>query len=144
MLSTLRQELADVGVERFTARDHRPGLVRHVVLLAYRDDVTAEQKADVLRRFRALAYAPHTDGEPYILSVEAGEQDNGEGVGGGFEHGVVVTFASRGDRNYYVGEPVVDDPRFFDAEHAAFKELLGPLLAEGSRGVLVFDVATPG
>ena len=55
------------------------------------------------------------------------------------EQGFVVTFASAGDRNYYVGEPVISDSRFIDPVHADFKAFVGPLLAPG--GVLVFDVA---
>jgi hypothetical protein len=128
--------LADVGVETFTARDFRPGLVRHVVLFRYRPEVDEAQKGEVLRRFRGLATSPR-DGAPYVVSIEAGEQTSGEGAGGGFEHGIVVTFASEGDRNFYVGTPVVADPEFFDPEHARFKEFVGPLLAD----VLVFDVS---
>src|SRR3954451_22502611 len=141
MLTTLREELVRVGVERFTARDYQPGLVRHVVLFRYRDEVTAEQKREVLRRFRALADSPRENGRTFLLSIEGGPQRSGEGAGHDFEHGVVVSFASQGDRNYYVGEPVVDDPRFVDARHAAFKQFVGPLLDEGTRGLLVFDVA---
>ncbi|PRY13583.1 Dabb family protein [Kineococcus rhizosphaerae] len=137
--SALASLLADVGVPTFTARDFRPGLVRHVVLFRYREEVGAQQKEEVLRRFRALAGSPR-DGAPYVVSIEAGEQTSGEDAGGGFEHGVVVTFASEGDRNFYVGTPVVDDPAFFDAEHARFKDFVGPLLAD----VLVFDVVVPG
>ena len=47
------------------------------------------------------------------------------------------------DRNYYVGNPVVTDSRFFDPAHQAFKEFVGPLLdkdASGNvNGALVFD-----
>jgi hypothetical protein len=138
MSNPLAGLLADVGVQEFTARDFRPGLVRHVVLFRYRDEVTAAQKEEVLRRFRALADSPRPDGRPYVVSIEAGVQTSGEGAGGGFEHGIVVTFASEGDRNFYVGTPVVDDPAHQDPEHARFKEFVRPLLAEG--GVLVFDV----
>nr|WP_246314766.1 Dabb family protein [Kineococcus aurantiacus] len=130
--------LAEVGVAAFTARDFRPGLVRHVVLFRYRPEVDADQREEVLRRFRALADSPR-DGAPYIVSIEAGPQTSGEGVDGGFDHGIVVTFASEGDRNHYVGTPVVEDPAFSDPEHARFKEFVGPLLAD----VLVFDVAVP-
>lgn len=138
MSNPLTALLAEVGVERFTARDFRPGLVRHVVLFRYRDEVTPAQKEEVLQRFRALADGPRPDGQPYVVSIEAGEQTSGEGAGGGFEHGIVVTFASEGDRNFYVGTPVVDDPAHSDPAHAEFKGFVGPLLADD--GVLVFDV----
>lgn len=134
----LARQLSAVGVREFTARSYRPGLVRHVVLFRYRDGTSPQQRAEVLRRFLALADSVRDDGERYVVSIEAGEQTSGEGSGRGFEHGVVVTFASEGDRNYYVGTPVVDDARSYDPEHARFKEFVGPLLAED--GVLVFDV----
>ncbi|WP_432542932.1 Dabb family protein [Kineococcus sp. SYSU DK002] len=128
----------ELDVATITARGFRPGLVRHVVLFRYRDEVGAEQRQEVLTRFRALAASPR-DGEPYVVSLEAGEQTSPEGAGGGFEHGIVVTFASEGDRNYYVGDPVAPDPAHHDPEHARFKEFVGPLLAD----VLVFDVSVP-
>jgi hypothetical protein len=133
----LAQRQAAVGPREFTARDYRPGLIRHVVLFRYRDEVTADTKDEVLRRFLDLASSTR-DGSRYIVSIEAGPQGSGEGNGGGFEHGIVVTFASEGDRNHYVGTPVVTDPAYSDPRHAAFKEFVGPLLAQD--GVLVFDV----
>lgn len=134
-----RDQLAAVGAAAFTARTYRPGTLRHLVLFRYRDDVTAAQRQEVLRRFRALAGSRRADGGTYVGSVEAGEQRSGEDAGGGFDHGVVVTFASEGDRNYYVGAPVVTDPRHHDADHAAFKEFVGPLL-RSPGGALVFDL----
>ncbi len=79
--------LADVGVQEFTARDFRPGLVRHVVLFRYRDHVTPAQKEEVLQRFRALATSPRPDGRPYVVSIEAGTQTSGEGAGEGSSTG---------------------------------------------------------
>jgi hypothetical protein len=137
VLEELRRQLAEVGPATFTARDYRPATVRHVVLFRYRDDVTGEQQQEVLRRFRALADSER-DGERYVVSIEAGEQASGEGAAP-FRHGIVVTFASEGDRNYYVGTPVLDDPAHLDPAHAQFKEFVGPLL-HPSDGVLVFDV----
>ncbi|WP_432562728.1 Dabb family protein [Kineococcus sp. SYSU DK003] len=139
MIEELKRQLAEVGPAAFTARDYRPGTVRHVVLFRYREEVTPEQEQEVLRRFRALAGSRREDGQPYVVSIEAGEQGSGEEVGHGFRHGIVVTFASEGDRNYYVGTPVVDDPAHADPEHAAFKEFVGPLL-HPQDGVLVFDI----
>lgn len=137
-LAELQQESRAVGLEQFTARTYRPGLVTHIVLFGFAPTTTAEQKADVARRFHALADTPR-DGAPYIVSITSGAQVSGEAALGGFEHGFVVTFASLGDRNFYVGEPVVTDPGFFDPVHHEFKSFVGPLLREGSGGVLVFD-----
>ena len=134
----LQTELAAVGVERFTARDYHPGRVLHVVLLRYRADVPDATRQEVVARFLALAETER-DGTPYIESIVGGLPGGGDGAEAGFEQGFVVTFASAGDRNYYVGEPVISDSRFFDPVHADFKGFVGPLLAPG--GVLVFDVA---
>lgn len=139
-LTELQQESRSVGLERFTARDYGPGPVTHIVLFAYRATTTPEQKAEVARRFHALADSPR-DGAPYIVSITSGAQISGETAPGGFEYGFVVTFASLGDRNYYVGEPVVTDPAFFDPVHHEFKSFVAPLLREGAEGVLVFDFA---
>lgn len=139
-LAELQEESRAVGLERFTARDYRPRLVTHIVLFAFAPTTTDEQKADVARRFHALADTPR-DGSPYIVSITSGAQISGEVAPGGLEYGFVVTFASLGDRNFYVGEPVVTDPAFFDPVHHEFKSFVGPLLREGSECVLVFDFA---
>lgn len=135
-MNDLSSELDRVGVERFTAPDYAPGDIVHVVLFRFAPEVDAAAKAEVERRFRALQSEPDRDRGRYILSIEAGTQASGEGAGGGFELGFVVRFASEGDRNYYVGAPVQTDPAFFDPAHAAFKEFVGPLVAD----VLVYDI----
>jgi hypothetical protein len=130
----LAAQLAEVGVERFTARDYRPATVRHIVLFRFADAATAADRAETEQRFRSLAHT-RRDGEPYILSIESGAQISGEMGPDGFELGFVVSFASEGDRNFYVGEPVFADTAHLDTEHAAFKQYVGPLLAD----VQVFD-----
>lgn len=137
--NALDQELAEVGPETFTARDYKPGRVVHIVLFKFDPSTSDAVKTDVTGRFLALKDAPREDGEPYIQSIDAGPQASGEeAVGADYDLAFVVVFASVGDRNYYVGEPVVSDPRFFDGAHAAFKEYVGPLLDGGD--VLVFDI----
>ncbi|WP_317230787.1 Dabb family protein [Clavibacter sp. MX14-G9D] len=129
---------------QLTARDHMPGLVHHIVLFRLRDDAAPEDREEVERRFRALADSPHPDGSgPYIRSLHAGRQSSPEGVGRGFELGFVLTFASEGDRNLYLGEPLIRDPARIDAAHAAFKHFVGPLLAPDPHGVLVLDFTEP-
>ncbi|MCU1507782.1 MAG: Dabb family protein [Glaciihabitans sp.] len=134
-----RAELDAVGVERFTERDYRPGLVTHVVLFRFAADATSDDIAEVGRRFHALAATTRADGEPYILSVVSGEQQSSEDAGHGFQWAFAVGFASFGDRNYYIGRPVVEAPGFYDEEHDGFKSWVGPFLAPGDDGVLVFD-----
>ncbi|MBL8722200.1 MAG: Dabb family protein [Myxococcales bacterium] len=140
----LRAECARVGVATFTSARYQPGLLRHIVLFRYADHVTPADKERVMHRFLALQDECRRDGEPYLLGIETGAQASGEGADHGLEQGFLVTFASAGDRNHYAGTPVVDDPRYFDPAHAAFKELVGPLLAPSDDpacpcGVLVFD-----
>jgi hypothetical protein len=139
--AVLLEELAAVGPEAFTSRQYRPHRVLHLVLFRFRSDVSADLVAETASRFLALTDSPREDGQPYIQSIDAGTQRSGEEAGHGFEHAFVVTFASEGDRNYYVGEPIQPDPRWFDGGHAAFKEFVGPLLAD--EGALVFDLV-PG
>ncbi|ROQ40666.1 stress responsive alpha/beta barrel protein [Frondihabitans sp. PhB188] len=143
-MDDLTVELASVGPAAFTARDYRPTRVRHVVLFRFGPEATQEQRDEVTRRFRQLRHSVRPDGAPYIVSIDAGPQSSGENAGHGFEVGFVVTFASEGDRNYYVGAPVQSDPAFFDPEHAVFKEFVGPLLETGGRGALVFDIVDDG
>lgn len=139
MREDLEAELAAVGPERFTARDYRPGRVAHIVLLRFGPDTSDAAIAEVSTRFLALADAVRDDGAHYILGITGGPQHSGEAQeGGGYDLGFVVDFASRGDRNYYVGAPIQPDPRFFDPAHAAFKKFLSPLLTGGA--VLVYDI----
>jgi len=132
-------ELAAVGVSTFTARDYKPGKIIHIVLFDFADDAPAGTLTEVAERFLALASSKRHDGEPYIVSIEAGTQHSAEAAAEhGYRLGFVVTFASEGDRNYYVGAPIVTDPAHVDADHHRFKEFVGPLL-DPRGSVLVFD-----
>lgn len=132
----VQQDLAQVGVAAFTAPDFRPGLVRHVVLFRFLKDVTPFQKAEIARRFLELATdSRRPDGRPVVESIESGLQNGGEGADEGYQMGFLVSFRSEGDRNYYTGRPVVNQPGFFDPAHEAFKAFAAPYLA----GVMAFD-----
>lgn len=135
----LKQELAQAGVEAFTSSNYKPGTVRHIVLFRYDANVTTEQKNEVKQRFLALQRLCKRNGERYVLSIETGGEISGEGADQGLEQGFIVTFKSQGDRNYYVGQPVVTDPSHYDSAHQAFKDFVGPLLDQ--NGALVFDFA---
>ncbi|WP_323084330.1 Dabb family protein [Providencia alcalifaciens] len=133
----LKDEIEQVGIEAWTSSSYRPGLVKHIVLFRYIDGVTDAQKGEIIRRFRALKDSLR-DNQPYILAIDAGRQNSEEGLEQGYQQGFIVTFASEGDRNYYVGEPLVTDPRYYDRQHAAFKQFIRPYLMVNA-GVLVFD-----
>lgn len=142
MPDRLKAELAKAGPSAFVDPGYKPGIIRHIVLFRFKEEATAAQRQDVMRRFKALATEAARDGEPYIVSIEAGYQASGEDTDQGFEQAYVVTFRSEGDRNYYVGTPIIADAEYFDAAHQAFKEFVGPLLAK--KGVIVFDLAVGG
>jgi hypothetical protein len=110
-----------------------------MVLFRFRTGVDADSVSEVEARFRDLANTPR-DGHPYILGIHSGRQLSTEGSAHGFELGFVVEFASLGDCNFYVGDPIVTEPGFFDETHDAFKHFVGPFLADGPDGVLVFDL----
>jgi len=138
---TLQNEIAQVGLAKFTSSDYKPGLLKHIVLFHYQDSVTQAQKDEVKRRFLALKDLCRRNGRPYILSIQTGSQNSGEGVDQGLEKGFIVTFKSEGDRNYYVGQPVVTNPAFYEPAHQLFKDFVKPLLRTplNPDGVLVFD-----
>jgi hypothetical protein len=135
----LQQDLQTVGVQEFTSPDYKPGLIRHIVLFRYAPGVTDDQKEEVKTRFLALQQLCIRDGKQYIVSIDTGSDDSGEGADQGLEQGFIVTFTSQGDRNYYVGQPVVMDPNYYESAHQAFKDFVGPLLDK--NGALVFDFA---
>ena len=136
----VRLQAAQIGLRAFTAPDFHPGKVRHIVLMRFLPTITDAQRAEVVRRFMALGQVSRRDnGQQVIADIETGVQMSGEGVDQGFGQGFVVTFNSEGDRNYYVGKPVVSDPAYFDPAHEAFKKFAAPYII----GVLVFDYALP-
>jgi hypothetical protein len=135
-------ELAAVGPAQFTARSYRLGHVTHCVFFKLASGLDDEAKREIVSRFHALAGSLRDDGQTYIVSIEGGAQVSGEQADPiGFDLGFVVTFQSLGDRNYYVGSPIVTHSAYQDPAHAAFKDFVGPLVAE--RGVLVFDIYSP-
>ena len=139
MFDKLSEQRQVVGSRAFTAGNYKPGLLKHIVLFKYKKSVTQAQREAVASRFLSLkrSLRPGAD-SPYILSIVEGKQNSGEGADGGFEQGFIVTFKSEGDRNYYVGKPLVDTQGDYDEAHDAFKQFVAPLLS-GDNGVLVFD-----
>lgn len=137
----LHQELATRGEQGLTDRAYHRGVIRHIVLFRYKPATPESTKEQIKKRFLALKQLCKRDGRPYIVSIETGAQSSGEGVDQGLEQGFIVTFSSEGDRNYYVGTPVVSDARYFDPAHQSFKEWVGPHLHEpiNPTGVVVFD-----
>lgn len=121
--------------DEFTHPNYKPGVLRHIVLFRYKDTVTLKQQAEVAAKFWMLQYNCKRNGIPYIQQLEAGLQMSLEGAHKGMQHGFLMTFKSEGDRNYYVGDPIVTNPTFYDPVHYEFKAYVGPLLGD----VVVFD-----
>ena len=131
-----RQLAAQVGLSQFTSPSWRPGLLRHVVMFRYKPGTAAAMRAEVTMRFLRLAQdSRRPDGSHPVRSIEMGMQNSGEGADAGLQQAFIVTFASEGDRNFYVGKPVIMDPAWFDPAHEAFKNFAGPALEK----VVVFD-----
>lgn len=134
----MKQHRAGLSDQELTHRGHRPGIIRHIVLFRYRPGIKEEELDLITHRFHELGTSPR-DGEPYILGIESGDQISTEELGQGFHHAFIVTFASEGDRNYYIGEPFITNPSFYDPMHHAFKAFIGPHLDPGACSALVFD-----
>ncbi|NDF62396.1 MAG: Dabb family protein [Synechococcaceae bacterium WBB_3_034] len=74
-------------------------------------------------------------GDRYLIGIETGPQTSGEGADKGLNQGFIVTFKSEGDRNYYVGMPVVHDPAYYDQAHQEYKDFIKSFVSNA----LVFD-----
>jgi len=133
----LSAEEQQVGVTTFTAPSYKPGTVRHMVLVRFRDGVSEAQRHSTIEKFLALQRQSLRNGKPYIRSIETGPQISGEGASQGLQQAFIVTFASEGDRNYFIGTPIVSDPQHYEPAHAAFKEIFKPVLAKD--GLVSFD-----
>ncbi len=134
----LQNEVKHVGEVAFVAHGYKPGRLKHIVLFRFKDSVTTEQKEEVRKRFLALKTKATRNGAPYIVSIGTAIQRSGEGH---VDQGYIVTFASEGDRNFYVGKPLVSEEGSFDQAHDAFKSFVGPLLQEpaDAAGAFIFD-----
>ena len=134
-----KAELAKVGIDKYIDHDYKPCRIRHIVLFRYLPTINTKQKSEVIKRFLALQHSKR-NGALYIVEpIETGNNISGEGLNKEMEQGFIVTFQSRGDRNYFVGAPVVVDENHYDKAHQKFKEFIGPLLVK--EGLIVFDFA---
>ena len=88
-------------------------LLRHVVLLRFKEDAKAKDVKKVEEAFAALPGKVDA-----IYDFEWGTDVSVENLANGFTHCFVVTFKSEDDRAAYLPHPA----------HKAFGELLGPVL----------------
>ncbi len=99
-----------------------PGTIVHVVLTQWRSDASSESIAEIkgaIGRFSAEI--------PGIVSVVAGPSVSPEGLEGGFDWALVVTFESAAARDGYLDHP----------SHLPVAALIG----ECAERVVVFDLS---
>lgn len=120
-----------------TSPDYKPGTIRHIVLFRYREDIDGTDLQKIEQKFHELQTSKR-DGRAYILSIESGAQNSPEGLGQGFHQAYIVSFTSQGDRNYYVGEPLITNPALYDPMHHAFKSFIMNYISDQESSVLVF------
>ncbi|HFI5337023.1 TPA: Dabb family protein [Serratia liquefaciens] len=127
MFDALSLKNKETGSKMFTAHNYHLGIIKHIVLFKYKDNVTPAQKKEVIQRFLKLRESKRPgEQHPYVMSITTGSQSSGEKASMGFEQAFIVTFSSEGDRNYYVGTPLVEDPVYYDQNHAEFKKICWP------------------
>jgi hypothetical protein len=95
-------------------------LLRHVVLLKFKDSSTPEQIKEVENAFSALPSKINT-----IVGYEWGTNLSPENLAQGFTHCFLVSFKDVAGRDYYLPHPA----------HKEFGKILGPTLDK----VLVID-----
>jgi len=96
------------------------GAMRHVVLLKFKPDATAEQIREIENEFRALKSKIQG-----VQALEWGTNVSPEGLSQDFTHCFLVTFPDAKSRDAYIPHPA----------HQAFVKILRPVLDK----VMVID-----
>jgi hypothetical protein len=104
-------------------------MILHIVLVKFRSDVTAAQRAALYADLAALK-----DRLPGMTGFAAGPNVSVEGIGRGYGNGFVVTFADTAARDAYLA----------DEEHAAVGARLVAATEGGVDGLLVVDLDVRG
>ena len=102
-----------VSSENITAKDEPAKMLRHVVLLTFKDSSSAEEVQKVVDAFRGLKSKI-----PEIAAFEYGTDNSPEGLANGFTHCFLITFKTEADRAAYLPHPA----------HKAFVDVLKPHL----------------
>jgi len=108
------------GIAWAATASRAPGLLRHVVLLKFKDDAKPEQIQAVVEKFRGLKKSI-----PEIQDLEWGTNVSPENKNEGFTHCFFLTFADAKGRDAYLPHPA----------HKEFGGVLRPVLDK----VLVVD-----
>lgn len=95
-------------------------MIRHILLISFKNDTPADQVAAVRSAF--LAIPAKIEG---VQAVEWGENDSPEGKNREFTHCVMMTFTDEAGRQRYLPHP----------EHEALKAIFSPVL----KDIIVLD-----
>jgi hypothetical protein len=100
-------------------------MIRHIVLIRFRDDVSEEHRQEVYGDLRALV--GNIDG---LLGAQFGPNVSPEGLSKGFRDGFVMDLRDSEARDRYLADPA----------HRAAGAKLVALCENGLEGVLPFDL----
>jgi hypothetical protein len=102
-------------------------MIRHIVLLRFRDDVTASERQAIYGELDALRTVV-----PGLVAARYGPNVSPEGKDRGFSEGFVMDFADAAARDAYLVHP----------DHkAAGARLVAALEGGRDTGLIVFDIA---
>jgi hypothetical protein len=102
-------------------------MIRHIVLIRFRPDVTEATVASLWDELRAI------DGKvPGLLAIAAGRSESPEKIERGYMHGFTVDFADWAALEAYQVHP----------DHRALGARLVQCADGGIEGILVFDLDT--
>jgi len=113
----------DENNEFMYKRENQAKILRHIVLLKFKEEATDQEIKDVEEAFGELPLKIKE-----IRDFEWGINNSPEGINMGFTHGFLLTFNSESDRDIYLPHP----------DHKAFGKILSPVLED----VLVLDYWT--
>jgi quinol monooxygenase YgiN len=102
-------------------------MIRHIVLIRFRPDVTEDAVAAMFADLAAIA-----DKVPGILSIHAGRSESPEKIERGYLHGFTVDFADWAALGAYQTHP----------DHRRLGAALVGTAEGGLDGILVFDLPT--
>lgn len=114
-----------LAANRTASAADKAGVVRHVVLLKFKDGIAPEKVREVEKAFVALKDKIDT-----VKALEWGTDISPEKLSQGFTHCFMLTFADEKGRDAYLPHPA----------HKEFGKMLGPVLDK----VLVVDYKTGG
>ena len=102
-------------------------MIRHIVLVKFRADVTPDAREAIFASLEALR--GHLPG---IVDMQFGANVSPEGKSLGFDDGFIIDFADAAARDAYLVDP---------AHKAAGAQLVAALEGGRDSGLIVFDIA---